>query len=347
MKAARLHKVGAPMKVEEIPSPKASGKKVVLKVKGAGMCYTDIHLQNGVLPLPMPVVLGHEIAGEVYEVGPEATGVKKGDHAVVHFWNACGSCAACVDGHPMLCLAAWADLGWGFGHDGGYAEECAVDSNRLVPVPKEVPLDFAATLGCAGITAHHAVNIIGESSPADTVVIYGLGGVGLYGLQFANVSGATTIGVGRRPEKLRKAEQLGASAVVDANKGKVEEEVKKAAGGKAPTLWIDFVSTPESAKQAAAALAPGGRYVVVGLGLNPIQFNPPDLVFRELSVRGSLVGNQKEQADVIELARAGKVKSVVTRTLPIDDINEGLEHLKKGEVVGRSVVTPGGGRGSK
>ena len=315
---------------------------MVLNVKGAGICHSDLHLQDGVLPLPMPIVLGHEIAGEVQDVGPNATGFKKGDHAVVHFWNACGTCAACLEGHAMLCEAAWTSLGWGFGHDGGFAEKCGVESTRLVPVPKDVPLDFAATLGCAGITAYHAVNIIGRSKPGETVVIQGLGGVGLYGVQFANISGATAIAVGRNPEKLRKAEKLGASAVVDARKEKVEEEVKKAAGGKAPNLWIDFVSSPETAKQAMAGLVRGGRYVVVGLGLQPIQFNPPELVFREISVSGSLVGNKKEQADVIELARSGRIKSVVSKTMPLDEINEGLEHLRKGDVIGRSVITPGG-----
>jgi alcohol dehydrogenase, propanol-preferring len=346
MKAARFHKVGAPLKVEEIPEPKASKSSVVLKVKGAGLCYTDIHLQNGVLPLQMPIVLGHEIAGEVQEVGPESAGVKKGDHAVVHFWNACGACAACLDGQPMLCEVGWNQLGWGFGHDGGYEEQCVVESSRLVPVPKEVPLDFASTLGCAGITAHHAVNVRGRARAEDVAVIYGLGGVGLYGVQFAHLSGATTIAVGRKSEKLRRAEQLGASAVVDSTKGKVEEEVKKAAGGKAPSLWIDFVSSPESTRQAMAALRPGGRYVMVGLGLEPVQLAPPDMVFREISVSGSLVGNKKEQADVIEFARRGLIKSIVSKTMPIDDINEGFDHLRKGEVVGRSVVVPGSGRGS-
>lgn len=346
MKAARFHKVGAPFKVEDVPDPRASKNDVVVRVKGGGICHTDLHLQDGLIPLNMPIVLGHEIAGEVAEVGPEETAFKKNDHVVVHFWNPCGTCRYCLQGRAMQCESLWTRPAWGISVDGGYAEQCKVDADRLVSVPKEIPLDFAATLGCAGITAYHAVNVAGKSHTAETVGIYGLGGVGLYALQFARLSGASAIGISRHPGKLRKAEQLGAAAVVDGSKEKVDDQVQKATSGRGVDLMVDFVGTPESAKDAIGSLATGGRYVLVGIGTSPLLFNPTDLIFRELSVSGSLVGSKKEQADVVELARTGRLKSVVTKTLPLDDINDALGQLRKGEVVGRTVVTPSApGRG--
>jgi len=340
MRAARFHKVGAPFQIDEIPTPKASAKGVVLRVKGAGICHTDLHLQDGLIPLNMPVVLGHEIAGQVVEVGPEATGFKKNDHAVVHFWNPCGHCRACLQGHAMQCEALWTRPAWGVSADGGFQEQCQVDAERLVSVPKEIPLDFAATLGCAGITAYHAVNIAGGVRASDSVGIYGLGGVGMYGVQFARISGAQTIGIGRNPRKREKAEELGADVTVDASKGKVDEKVKAATNGRGADLIVDFLGSPESLKSSIASLANGGRYVLVGITPAELGFNPTDLIFKELTVSGSLVGGKKEQADVVELARSGRLKSVVSKTMPLDKINDGLSELRKGDVIGRSVVLP-------
>ena len=340
MKAARFHKVGAPMKVEEIPDPKPSPRDVVLRVRGAGICHTDLHLQDGLIPLNMPIVLGHEIAGEVIGTGSEVTGIKKNDHAVVHFWNPCGHCRACLQGKAMQCEFLWTRPASGVMIDGGYEERCLVDAERIVSLPKELPFDFSATLGCAGITAHHAVNIAGDARASDSVAIFGLGGVGLYGVQFARISGAHTIGISRHPGKLKKAEQLGADSVVDASKGKVDEQVKKATNGRGADLIVDFLGSPESLKASIASLAIGGRYVLVGITPAELGFNPTDIIFRELSISGSLVGNKNEQADVVEMAKSGRVKSVVTKTLDLDHINAGLDALRGGEIVGRSVVLP-------
>ena len=340
MKAARFHKVGAPLKVEEIPDPKPSPRDVVLRVRGAGICHTDLHLQDGLIPLNMPIVLGHEIAGEVVDVGSEVSGIKKNDHAVVHFWNPCGHCRACLQGKAMQCESLWTRPAAGIMINGGYEEKCQVDMDRVVPVPKGIPLDFAATLGCAGITAHHAVNIVGNARSSDSVAIFGLGGLGLYGVQFARISGAHTIGISRNPSKLKKAEQLGADAVIDASKGKVDEQVKKATNGRGADLIVDLLGSPESAKASIASLAIGGRYVLVGITPAELGFNPTDIIFRELSISGSLVGSKKEQADIVEMARSGRVKSPVTKTYKLDDINSGFDALRRGETVGRSVVLP-------
>lgn len=340
MKAARFHTVKAPMKVEDIPDPQPSPRDVVLRVRGAGICHTDLHLQDGLIPLNMPVVLGHEIAGEVIDVGRDVTGIRKNDHAVVHFWNPCGRCRACLQGRAMQCESLWTRPAAGVSINGGYEEKCSVDMDRIVPLPTELPFDFASTLGCAGVTAHHAVNVAGDARSSDSVAIFGLGGVGLYGIQFSRNSGAYTIGIGRSPGKLRKAEQLGADAVVDASKGKVDEQVKKATNGRGADLIVDFLGSPESAKASVASLAIGGRYVLVGITPAELGFNPTDIIFKELSISGSLVGNKNEQADIVEMARSGRVKSIVTKTYQLDEINTGLDTLRRAETVGRSVILP-------
>ncbi len=338
-RAARFHKAGEPLKLEDLPRPKVDANDVLLKVKAAGVCHSDIHIMDGVVTVATPVTLGHEIAGEVEEVGSSVSQFKKGDRALVHFLSPCGSCMYCLQGRGMQCANLFSRPGYGFSVDGGYAEYCKVDADRLVPVPEDVPLDFAATLGCAGITAYHAVNSVGKVALADNVAIYGVGGVGMYALQIAKLSGAKVIAIGRNQAKLKMAESLGADYVVDASRSKIKDEIRKATDSKGVDVIIDFVVTDESVKNSSSSLANGGRIVLVGLSNKPLSINPQILTLKEFSIAGSLVGTKDELAELVELARTRRLQSIVTRKFTLDEINNALELLRRGEIAGRGYVS--------
>lgn len=338
-KAARFHKAGEPLKLEELPKPKVGANDVLLKVKAAGMCHSDIHVIDGIIMATPPVTLGHEIAGEVEEVGPNVNQFKKGDRTLVHFLSPCGSCKYCLQGRGMVCENLFTRPGYGFSADGGYAEYCKVDADRLVPIPNDLPLDFAATLGCAGITAYHAVNSVGKVALADSVAIYGVGGVGMYALQIAKLSGAKVIAIGRSQEKLKMAESLGADYLIDASRSKIKDEIKKATNGKGVDVMVDFVVNDESVKNSSSSLANGGRIILVGVSNKPLSINPQIFVLREFSLAGSLVGTKNELADLVELARTKRLQSIVTRKFTLDEINNALESLRRGEIAGRGYVS--------
>jgi D-arabinose 1-dehydrogenase-like Zn-dependent alcohol dehydrogenase len=339
VRAARFHRAGEPLKLEELPKPNVSANDVLLKVKATGMCHSDIHVLDGVIMAATPVTLGHEIAGEVEEVGASVTQFKKGDRALVHFLSPCGSCNYCLEGRGMLCENLFTRPGYGFSADGGYADYCKVDADRLVLVPQEVPLDFAATLGCAGITSYHAVNGIGKVGVTDNVAIYGVGGVGMYALQIAKLCGANVIAIGRNQEKLKMAENLGADHVVDVSKSKLRDEIKKATNGKGVDVMIDFVVNDESVKNSSSSLANGGRIIVVGVSNKPLSINPQVFMLREFSLAGSLVGTKNELVDLVELARTKRLRSIVTKKFTLEQINDALGSLRKGEIAGRGYVS--------
>ena len=337
-RAARFHKVGEPLKLEDVQKPQVGDNDVLLKVKAAGMCHSDIHVIDGVIASAPPVTLGHEIAGEVDEVGANIRNFKKGDKALVHFLSPCGVCNYCLQGNGMICENLFTRPGYGFSADGGYAEYCIVDSERLVPL-QDIPLDFAATLGCAGITAYHAVNSIGKVGLADSVAIYGVGGVGMYALQIAKISGAKVIAIGRNQEKLKMAESLGADYVINASTSKIKDEIRKATNGKGVDVMVDFVVSDESVKNSSSSLANGGKIVLVGVSNKPLSINPQIFVLKEFSLYGSLVGNKSELADLVELAKSGRLKSIVTKKFALEDINSALQSLRNGEIMGRGYIS--------
>ncbi|SRR5713101_1659347 len=339
-RAARLYEFGQPLKVEDVPIPELGKNDALLRVRAAGICHTDIHLSNGLVPLKMPVTLGHEIAGDVEAAGPEVQDFRKGDRAVVHFWSPCGNCRYCLEGRGMLCENLFTRPAYGSATDGGYAQYCRVDADRLVRVPSEVSLEFAATLGCAGTTAYHAVKNTGQVKLAENVGVYGIGGVGFYTLQLAKNSGAKVIAVGRNPDKLDMAEKLGADHVINSTTEKVGDEVRKATNGKGVDVMFDLVANDESVKNSTASLANGGRLILLGISTKPLPADPMQFQLRELSIKGSFMGTKNELEAVVDLAKAGKIESVVTKRYTLDEVNQGIEALGRGEILGRAYVSP-------
>ncbi|MEM0364797.1 MAG: NAD(P)-dependent alcohol dehydrogenase [Candidatus Nitrosocaldus sp.] len=340
MRAARFHAVGKPLQIEDIEMPRLGADDVLIRVKAAGMCYSDVHVLDGVIAADPPVTLGHEIAGVVEAVGSNVTDYRKGDRVLVHFLSPCGKCKRCLQGKGMQCFNLFKREGYGFSDDGGYAEYCKVNADRLVRLPDDLSIEFAATLGCAGITAYHAVKSIAKVRSGETVVIYGAGGVGLYALQAARLAGAYTIAIARSEARLKLAESLGADHVVNAKDSNVRKEVKRLTDGIGADVVLDFVISDESTKNAMSMLANGGRLVLVGVSNRPISIDPQITVLKEFSLLGSLVGTKDELEELVGLASSKRIRSIANKAFTLDEVNDALAMLRRGEIVGRGYIVP-------
>jgi alcohol dehydrogenase, propanol-preferring len=347
-RAARYYKPREGLKLEQIPKPAIRENEVLLHVRAAGICHTDVTLANGLGFAKSPMTPGHEFAGEVDEIGTGAKGrFERGDRVLVYPIGSCGACPNCLKGMETRCLRRPLDSSYGMNTDGGFAEFCKVDANRLIPLPKEIDWDFGATLGCAGLTAYHAVKCIANVREGENVGLYGIGGIGLYALQIAKLAGARTIGIGRSEAKLKMAQALGADSVVSAagrSGPDIVTDIRNASGGYGVDVMLDFVVNEDSVGNSLGsaipprpgAVANGGRVVTVGAATNPaVSYSPNTILLKELSILGTVGGTKKDLQELVELARTKKIKSVVTNRVTLDEVNDGLLMLERGAITGK------------
>jgi len=340
-KVARFYRVGELVKVEDNPLPRLDPDEILLKIRAASVCHSDVHVVSGTIPVNGPVVLGHEIAGDIDQLGEKAENMKKGDRAIVHFVTPCGDCNFCLTGNTNVCRNINSLPMYGFSTDGGYAQYMKVNYKRLVKLPSELPYEFGSTLCCAGVTALHAVKAAGKIKLGDIIAVYGTGGVGMYILQIAKLCGATTIAVGRSEDKLQMAQQsFGADAAVNVTKEKLTDGIKRITGGKGVNAVFDFVVNTESIENSTKVLANTGRLILVGIGSEPVVVNPKRLTFKEASVVGSSVGSKEELQLLVDLASSGRLKGVANARHRLNEVNEVLTALKEGKVLGRAYFDP-------
>ena len=340
--AARFYNVGEPIKIEDNPIPTINSEEVLLKVRAASVCHSDVHVITGVIPVNGPVVLGHEIAGDIEEVGEKVDNLKKGDRAIVHFITPCGDCNFCLTGNSNICKNINSLPMYGFSADGGYTQFMKANYKRLVKLPPNVSYEFGASLCCAGITALHAVQSVGKVGLGDTVAVYGTGGVGMYILQIAKLCGATTtIAIGRTTEKLQLAqEKFGADATVNITQEKLTDSIKRITAGKGVDAVFDFVVNSESVENSTKIIANTGRLILVGIGSEPVTINPKRLTFKEATILGSNVGSKHELQTLVDLARVEKLKGVTNTKYRLNEVNEVLMALRAGKVLGRAYFDP-------
>jgi alcohol dehydrogenase, propanol-preferring len=227
---------------------------------------------------------------------------------------------------------------YGFTTDGGYAEYVIVPAANLVRVPGGLEFSEAAILGCSVTTAIHAARTIAKLRVGETVVVYGVGGVGFGLIQFCKLAGARVIAVSRSAKKRAMAVQLGADAVVDGN-GNVTEAVRVLTGGEGADVVFELVGIEATMRHAVNTLRRRGRLVFIGYSKDPFVASPLQLVIGELTVTASVGNTLDELLQAVSLAAAGKIKAVVDRTVPLEQLPEVLEALRQGEIVGRAVVT--------
>ena len=341
MKAVRLHGYHQQPVVEDVPEPVVKGPlDVIVKIGGAGVCRTDLHIIEGQWDAAMhpslPYTIGHENAGWVHEVGSAVTNVQVGDTVILHPTPTCGLCHACRAGDDMHCENSSFP---GLDSDGGMAEYLLTSARACVKLdPSTRPQDVAA-LADAGITAYHAVRkALPLLPPGTTAVVIGAGGLGHIGVQcLAALTAARIIVVDRNPDALKLAEQLGADQTVVAD-GKQVEKVLELTGGAGAHVVLDFVAEQGAEQDGFAMTRPAGSYFVIGYG-GQIQIPTLDIISTERNIVGNIVGTFNELAELMALAQAGKV-TLHTRTYPLDAAADAVADLDAGRVRGRAILVP-------
>jgi NAD+-dependent secondary alcohol dehydrogenase Adh1 len=341
MKAVRLHAFNQSPQIDDVPEPTITHPlDVIVKIGGAGVCRTDLHIILGQwderMQTPLPYTLGHENAGWVSEVGSAVTNVAVGDTVILHPTPTCGLCHACRAGDDMHCINSTFP---GLSTDGGMAEYLLTSARACIKLdPSTQPKDVAA-LADAGITAYHAVRkALPLLYPGTTCVVIGAGGLGHIGIQsLAALSATRIIVVDRNPDALKLAEQLGANHTVVADGNQVEA-VKDLTNGNGANVVLDFVAEEGAENEGFEMTAPGGSYFVIGYG-GTLQIPTLDIISTERNIIGNIVGTYNELAELMDLAQAGKV-TLHTRTYPLDAAVEALSDLDAGRVRGRAILVP-------
>ena len=343
MKAARLHEYHTQLRLDEHDEPRATEPlDVVVKIGGAGLCRTDIHIIEGQWDeksgVQLPYTLGHENAGWVHAVGPAVTNVEVGDTVIVHPFITCGLCRACRDGNDMHCASGKFP---GIDVDGGFAEYLKTSARSVVKLdPTLHPKDIAA-LADAGLTAYHAVKKAGPLLyPGTRAVVIGAGGLGHIGIQSLKAMTATEVIVLDPSEPaLELAREIGADHVVKVD-GSHVDTVLEMTDGKGAEAIIDFVGEKGAIQDGIAMLRQAGSYFVIGYGEN---LNVPtiDVISSEINFIGCLVGTYNDLAELMVLTARGDV-TLHTRTYELEGVNDAIADLDGGRLQGRGILVPAG-----
>jgi S-(hydroxymethyl)glutathione dehydrogenase/alcohol dehydrogenase len=360
MRAAVLYAFNEPFTVEPVELQAPRQGEVLVKLAASGVCHSDLSVQRGLVPMPPPIIIGHEGAGVVEAVGPGVTSVQRGDHVVLTWLYSCGHCRDCSRGKPHLCDLAARTTMTGAMYDGttrfsaggkdirhwvgSFAEYTVVPEQAAVPIRPDVPLDIASLVGCGVMTGVGAAMNTVKVEPGDHVAVFGCGGVGLNVIQGAALCGAEKIiAVDLVDAKLRMAEQFGATHLVNPNSGDVAEQIKNLTAGKGVDFAFEVIGNVTVMQSAFAAIRSGGKMVIVGVPPPTAQLSLPAIAFlREKGVVGSYYGSPRFRYDmprILDLYMAKKLKldELISRRLPLDQINTAMEIMEQGEVA-RSVI---------
>jgi NAD+-dependent secondary alcohol dehydrogenase Adh1 len=343
MKAARLHRYHDPLQVEELNEPTITGPNdVIVRIGAAGLCRTDLHIQEGQWAeksgVKLPYTPGHENAGWVYEVGAAVTNVVPGDTVILHPLVTCGLCRACRAGDDVHCVNSAFP---GIDVDGGFADLLKTTARSVVKLaPTLHPKDIAA-LADAGLTAYHAVRKAAPLLyPGTKVVVIGSGGLGHIGIQSLRaLTPAEIIVVDPSERALALAGELGADHTVQAD-GKQVDAVLELTDGAGAEVIIDFVGEKGAIEDGVAMLRQAGSYFVVGYGEN-INVPTIDIISREINFIGNLVGSYNDLDELMTLTAQGTVQ-LHTSVYPLDAINDAMADLDNGRLQGRGILVPAG-----
>jgi alcohol dehydrogenase/propanol-preferring alcohol dehydrogenase len=345
----------APLKEVDQPTPQPTGSQVLIKVKAAGVCHSDLHIWEGGYDLghgrkplslkdrgvSLPRTMGHESVGEIVAFGPDVEAsdkgdLKIGDVALVYPWIGCGKCATCLAGDENMCLKP-ASLG--VYCDGGYADHMTVPNPRYLLNLRGLDPVTAAPYACSGVTTYSALKKV-EADFGSPIVIIGAGGLGLMALSLLKAmggKGAIVVDIDAR--KREAAEQAGALATVDGGAADALEQLAQKAGGPIRAV-IDLVGNAKTTQLGFDCLSKGGKLVIVGLFGGGATFALPLIPIKALTIQGSYVGNLRETQELLDLVRSKKIAPIPVTPMPLAKANEALVELQKGRLVGRAVLTP-------
>ena len=359
MKAAVLNSIPGQLNIEDVEIGSPGPREVLVRTSNAGLCHSDLHFMEGKYTHPCPAVIGHESAGVVEAVGSMVQYVQPGDHVITCLSAFCGHCSQCTDGHLSLCENKATELVRGpdedpritrggepvhqFLHLSSFAEQMLIHEQALVKIDKDMPLDKAALIGCGVTTGLGAVFRTAKVAPGESATVIGCGGIGLSAVQGARIAGANKIiAVDMVESKLELAQAMGATHVVNASEVDAVEAVKELTGGGVHHAF-EAVGAKATAEQAFQMLRHGGQATVIGmipLGTT-VEIHGVELLY-EKKLTGSNMGSNQFRTDMprfVDMYLDGRLKldEMVSKTIALEDINEGFEDMKSGTVA-RSVI---------
>ena len=361
--AAVLQRPRSPLQIETVAAAPLAPSDVLVRVRAAGLCHTDLEVIDGSLRYPMPIVLGHEAAGVVADVGPAVRQLKAGDHVILSWNPHCGHCYYCDRGLPILCEDYLAKGPMAVGFDGtckarrasgeelkhlmflgAFGEYCIVPEQQAIAVSRDIPFDRACLIGCGVMTGVGAVINTAQVEPGASVAVIGCGGVGISAIQGARLSGAAVIvGVDPVEGKHALARRFGATHAVHPDN--LSELSAELTGGEGFDYAFEVVGAPQTIRSAWGAARRGGTVVIVGAGRadQQVEFTPFELLFDGKKMLSSLYGEadvRRDYARLLGLWRAGRLdlEGMITHRLKLDDLDQGLAALGQGDVIRQVII---------
>ena len=342
MKAVRIVAVGRPLADSQIPVPEPGPDDVLVRVRAAGICHSDVHYRNGVSSTgPLPITPGHEVAGTIEKAGGRVAGFGPGDRVALHYMVTCGLCEYCARGTEQFCIHGRMI---GKHIDGGYAEYIRIPARSVVPLPDAVPFEHGAVMMCSTATSFHALRKA-RLAAGERVAVIGAGGLGLSALQLARAAGAAAVfAVDVNPERLAQARRLGA-VPVDARHGDPVAAVRELSGGAGVDVALELIGNPATMQQAVRMLGVFGRAVLVGITQESFAVDSyREVIGREAEIIGGSDHLRSELPLLLDMAARGVLDlgSVVTRSVPLEAeaINAVMEELEGNRAPARTVILP-------
>ncbi len=336
MRAIVINRYGGKLETTNRPAPHPCAGEVLVHVHASGLCSTDTHLLSGRQPLgELPRIVGHELAGEIIGLGEGVSEWRAGDRVTAAIDVTCGKCRHCRTGQTQRCIAM---TRIGFERDGGHAEYVAVPTANLVTIPRELDYESAAILPDAVACMYHSLICQGQLGVGDKVLILGVGGLGIHGVQIARLAGAQVLATSRRPERLEIASEYGATPVNPA-KESLPDVVEDFTQGEGVDLVVDNIGNRASVREGLELLRPGGKFLVVAYLDETFEVPSMPLFKTEQQIIGCRGSTKQDLIDVVRLVQQGRLKPVIGAHYPLDGIDSAVERLESGDLVGRIVLT--------
>jgi propanol-preferring alcohol dehydrogenase len=336
MRAAVVAQYGRPLELADRPIPRPGAGDVLIHVRASGLCSTDLHLLSGRMPLgELPRILGHELAGEIVELGAGVDHWQVSDRVTAAIDVVCGKCRHCLTGQTQRCTAMQRI---GFERDGGHAEYVSVPAANLVALPPELDDESAAILPDAVACMYHSLICQGRVGVGQRVLILGVGGLGIHGVQIARLAGAHVMATSRQAERLALAKQYGATPI-DAGKESLSEAVADFTHGEGVDVVVDNIGNRASVREGLHLLRPGGKFLVVAYLDESFEIPSLPLFKTEQEIIGCRGSTKQDLIEVVRLMQSGQLKPVIGARYSLEQIAEATECLENGAMVGRIVLT--------
>lgn len=339
MKAAVLKEFGKPLEIEEKEIPVPGLGEVLVKVRASGLCVSDIHIQDGIIgTVRLPYTPGHEMAGEIAAVGAGVTNVSVGDHVTAAIDIICGQCRYCRTGRTNLCRSL---VRIGFERDGSHEEYCVIPAENAFKVADWVPFEQVTGLVDAVGCMYNAIKNQAKIKPGDRVLILGTGGLGMNAIQLAKVFGAEVYATSRQKEKNEISLKMGADAAINTKEIDLFSEIQRLTNGEMCDAVIDNIGIKSSINDALKLVCPGGKIIVTGYNDPYFEADYQEVMKFEKEIIGMRGMTRQDLAEVIRLVETRKIVPYVYKTIPFEEINQGLAMLRDGSAKGRVVLMMG------